>query len=98
MFKGLSVAKNYVRREGVPLTIFLNLLEELLHLIFLGTNGLSTITNSFVCFLSVGTRYCGDIGFLLDLRRDIDRLRIEIEVTSLNDIFFQHHNAVVAIA
>ena len=44
----------------------------------------------------VGTRYCSDIGFLLDLHRDIDQLRIEIEVTSLY-IFFQHHNDVVAI-
>ena len=34
--------------------------------------------------------------FLLDLHRDIDQLRIEIEVTSLY-IFFQHHNDVVAI-
>ena len=47
--------------------------------------------------IPVGTRYCGDIGFLLDLHRDIDRLRIEIEVTSLFDIFFQHHNDVVVI-
>ena len=45
----------------------------------------------------VGTQYCGDIDFLLDLHRDIDQLRIEIEVTSLYDIFFQHHNDVVAI-
>ena len=45
----------------------------------------------------MGTRYCGDIGFLLDLHRDIDRLRIEIEVTSLFDIFFQHHNDIAAI-
>ena len=45
----------------------------------------------------VGIRYCGDIGFLLDLHRDIDQLRIEIEVTSLYDIFFQHDNDVVAI-
>ena len=53
----------------------------------------SNSRNSF----PVGTRYRGDIGFLLDLHRDIDRLRIEIEVTSLYDIFFQHHNDVVAI-
>ena len=45
----------------------------------------------------VGTRYCGDICFLLNLHRDIDQLHIEIEVTSLYDIFFQHHNDVVAI-
>ena len=45
----------------------------------------------------VDTQCCGNIGFLLDLRRDIDRLRFEIEVTSLYDIFFQHHNDVVAI-
>ena len=45
----------------------------------------------------VGTRYCGDIGFLLGFHRDVERLRIEIEVTSLCDIFFQHHNDVVAI-
>ena len=29
----------------------------------------------------VDTRYCGDIGFLLVLHRNIDRLSIEIEVT-----------------
>ena len=45
----------------------------------------------------MGTRYCGDIDFLLDLHHDIERLRFEIEVTSLYDIFFQHHNDVVAI-
>ena len=45
----------------------------------------------------VGTRYCGDNGFLLDLHCDIDRSRIEIEVTLLYDIFFQHHNDVVTI-
>ena len=44
----------------------------------------------------VGTRYCGDIGFLLGFHRDVERLRIETEVTSLCDIFFQH-NDVVAI-
>ena len=31
------------------------------------------------------------------LHHDIERLRFEIEVTSLYDIFFQHHNDVVAI-
>ena len=45
----------------------------------------------------VGTQYCGDIGILLDLDHDIDRLCIEIEVVSLYDIFFQYHNDVVAI-
>ena len=45
----------------------------------------------------MGTRYCSDIGFLLDLDRDIDRLCFEIKVTSLYDIFFQHHNDIVAI-
>ena len=45
----------------------------------------------------VGTQYCADIGILLDLDHDIDRLCIEIEVVSLYDIFFQHHNDVVAI-
>ena len=45
----------------------------------------------------VDTRYCGDIGFLLGFHRDVDRLRIDIEVTSLYDIFFQHHNDVAAI-
>ena len=35
--------------------------------------------------------------FLLDLHGDIDRLRIEIEVKSLYDIFFQKHNDVVVI-
>ena len=44
--------------------------------------------------IPVSTRYCGDIGFLLDLHRSIDQLRIEVEV---NYIFFQHHNDVVAI-
>ena len=45
----------------------------------------------------VGTRYFGDIGFLLGFYRDVDRLPIDIEVTQLYDIFFQHHNDVVAI-
>ena len=45
----------------------------------------------------MSTQYCGDIGFLLGLHCDIDWLRFEIEVTSLCDIFFQHHNDVVAI-
>ena len=45
----------------------------------------------------VGTRYCGGIGFLLDFHRDAGRLRFETEVTSLCDIFFQHHNDAVAI-
>ena len=37
------------------------------------------------------------MGFLLDLHRDIDQLRIEIEVTSLYDIFLQQDNDVAAI-
>ena len=45
----------------------------------------------------VYTRHCGDIGFLLDFHCDLDRLHIDIEVTSLYDIFFQHQNDVVAI-
>ena len=45
----------------------------------------------------MGTSYCGDIGFLLDLHCHVDRLHIDIEVTSLYDIFFQHHNDVAAI-
>ena len=45
----------------------------------------------------MSTRYGGHIVFSLDLHPDIDRLRIEIVVTSLYDIFFQHHNDVVAI-
>ena len=45
----------------------------------------------------VGTQYCGDVGFLLDLYRDIDRLHTEIEVTSLYEIVFQHHNDAVVI-
>ena len=45
----------------------------------------------------VDTPYWGDIGFLLDLHHDIDRLRIVIEVTSLYDIFFQYYNDVAAI-
>ena len=44
-----------------------------------------------------GHANCSDIVFLLDFHRDIDRLPIEIKVTSLFDIFFQHHNDVVAI-
>ena len=35
--------------------------------------------------------------FLLDFHRDIDRLRIDIEVTSLYGIFFQLRNDVAAI-
>ena len=31
----------------------------------------------------VGTRYCGDIDFLLDFHRDVDRLRIDTEVKPL---------------
>ena len=50
-----------------------------------------------ICSNPMGTRYCGDISFLLNLHCDIDQLRIEIEVTPLYDIFFQHHNDVVAI-
>ena len=45
----------------------------------------------------VGTRYCGDTVFSLDLHRDIDQLRNEIEVTLLYDIFLQHHNGALAI-
>ena len=45
----------------------------------------------------MGTRYCGDIGFLLGFYRDVDRLRIDTEVASLYDISFQHHNDVVVI-
>ena len=45
----------------------------------------------------VGTRYCGDFRFLLSFHRDVGRLRIEIEVTQLCDIFYQHHNDVVTI-
>ena len=45
----------------------------------------------------VGPRYCDDIDFLLDLHRHVDRLRIELEVTLLYNVFFQHHNDVVAI-
>ena len=46
--------------------------------------------------IPVGTRYCSDIGLLLSFHHDVDRLNIEIEVTSLY-IFFQHHNDAVAI-
>ena len=45
----------------------------------------------------VGPRYCDNIDFSLDLHLDEDQLRIEIEVTSLYNVFFQHHNDVVAI-
>ena len=40
----------------------------------------------------MGTRYCGDIGFLLGFHFIVDRLSIEIEVTSSYHIFFQHHD------
>ena len=43
------------------------------------------------------TQYRGDIGFLLDFHRDADQLRIDIEVTSLYDIFFLYNIDVVAI-
>ena len=36
-------------------------------------------------------------GFLLDFHGDVERLRIDTEVTSLYDISFQHHDDVVAI-
>ena len=49
------------------------------------------------CPNQVFTRYCGNISFLLGFHRDVDRLRIDIEVTSLYDIFFQHHNDAVVI-
>ena len=40
----------------------------------------------------MGTRYCGEIDFLLGFHREVDRLCTETEVISLCDIFFQHHN------
>ena len=46
---------------------------------------------------AVDTRYCGNIGFLLDFCRDVDRLHIDTEATSLYDISFRHPNDVVAI-
>ena len=51
------------------------------------------------CPSPVNTRYCGDIGFPLDFHRDVDRLLIGTEVTSLYyyNIFFQNHNDIVAI-
>ena len=48
-------------------------------------------------YIPVGTRYCSDIGFSLGFHRDVDQLRTEIEVTWLYEIFFQHHNDLVAI-
>ena len=42
----------------------------------------------YITNFPVSKRYRGDIGFLLDLHRDIDRWLIEIEVTSLYDIFY----------
>ena len=45
----------------------------------------------------MATRYCGGISFLEGFYHDVDRLRIEIELTSLYDIFFKHHNDVLAI-
>ena len=53
--------------------------------------------NSPIKHFLVGTRYCGDIGFLLDFHRDVDRVCIDTEVTSLYDVSFQHHNDAVAI-
>ena len=50
-----------------------------------------------VLTVPVGARCCGNIGFLLDFHRDVDHLHIEIEVTWLYDIFFQHRNDVVTI-
>ena len=50
-----------------------------------------------IWMIPIGTQYYDDIGFLLGFHRDVDRLRIDIEVKSLYDIFFQHHNDVVAI-
>ena len=47
--------------------------------------------------IPVGTRNCGNISFLLDVHRDVDRLRIDTEVRSLYDISFQHHNDVVVM-
>ena len=47
--------------------------------------------------IPVGTRYCKDTGFLLGFHRDADRLRIEIEMTLLYNIFFQYHNDLAAI-
>ena len=41
--------------------------------------------------------YCGDMGFLLGFHRDIERFHIDIEVTSLDDIFLQNYGDVVAI-
>ena len=58
---------------------------------------LSKLSKQEFITIPVSTRYRGDIGFLLGFYRDIDRLHIEIEVTLLCDIFFQHHNDVVAI-
>ena len=48
-------------------------------------NGVLTVTTLF----PVGTRHCGYIGFLVDFHRNVDRLRIDIKVTSLYNIFFQ---------
>ena len=45
----------------------------------------------------MGTQYRSGVGFLLDLHRDIDQLRIKIEVTSLYDNFFHYHNDVIAL-
>ena len=51
--------------------------------------GASLITayKSFTRPHPVGTRYCNDISFLLDFHRDIDRLRIDTEGTSLYTFF-----------
>ena len=56
-----------------------------------------TLVDLFIVGIPVGRRYCDNISFLLGFHRDVDGLRLDIEGTSLYDIFFQHHNDVVAI-
>ena len=57
----------------------------------------ATVRRFLSSWVQVGRQYCGDIVFLLGFHLDVERLRIEIEVTSLCDIFLQHHDDVVAI-
>ena len=75
------------------ISVYSNLLHHLIcgHRLLIEAYKQGTLRKELIfTTFPVGKQYCGDIGFLLDLHRDIDRLRSEIEVTSLYDIFFQH--------
>ena len=98
--------KNLKSNNIVNFSDFQNTFTRVLHkhatikkkiLRFNNSTFMSKALNEKQLSIPVGTRYWGDIGFLLDLHRDIDRLRIVIEVTSLYNLFFQYHNDVAAI-